>query len=81
MESSDIDEINFELKFIRAIESWPEWNLNPQPRTYCIHALTDKIPEPNELSGQEPHQMRCAWYIHLLQDQMNTNLTSYFQVD
>ena len=33
------------------IESWPEWNTNPPPRTHRAQALT------TELSGQ---MMRCA---------------------
>ena len=44
--------IHFELRCFRFhIESWPEWDLNPQPRSYCAHALT------TELSGQ---MMKCA---------------------
>ena len=33
------------------VESWPEWESNPWPRAYCVHALT------TELSGW---MMRCA---------------------
>ena len=33
------------------IESWPEWDSDPQPRAYCTHPLT------TELSGQT---IRCA---------------------
>ena len=33
------------------IESWPEWDSNPQPRAYHAHALT------TELSGRT---VRCA---------------------
>ena len=36
--------IPFELRFLRFhVESWSKWDLNPQPRAFCAHALTTEV--------------------------------------
>ena len=53
------------------IESWHEWDLNPQPSTYHANAL------PTELSVWW-QTTRCGWLSYGLEDQVTKKPTRHY---